>query len=74
MNDYDEEALVARSRCNHTLGRNEEAIEDGKLLKIFQRSRLEYFIAILTRSAGWSGQEQGVNFCNRGFRQGGDIL
>ena len=34
MNDYDEEALVARSRCNHTLGRNEEAIEDGKLLKI----------------------------------------
>ena len=32
MNDYDEEALVARSRCNHTLGRNEEAIEDGKCL------------------------------------------
>ena len=32
MNDYDEEALVARSRCNHTLGRNEEAIEDGKFI------------------------------------------
>ena len=31
MNDYDEEALVARSRCNHTLGRNEAAIEDGEL-------------------------------------------
>ena len=34
MNDYDEEALVARSRCNHTLGRNEEAIEDGEHLNI----------------------------------------
>ena len=30
MNDYDEEALVARSRCNHILGRNIEAIEDGE--------------------------------------------
>ena len=35
MNDYDEEALVARSRCNHTLGRNEAAIEDGELQVLF---------------------------------------
>ena len=29
MNDYDDTALVARSRCNHVLGKNEEAINDG---------------------------------------------
>ena len=51
MNDYDEEALVARSRCNHTLGRNEAAIEDGELQVLCKVNKCALSICILNNSS-----------------------
>ena len=31
LNDYDETAYVARSKCYHNLGKNKEAIEDAEM-------------------------------------------
>ena len=84
MNDYDEEALVARSRCNHTLGRNEAAIEDGELqvlcllnkcaLSVLYFEQLRFVIWIIASffsgSPGRPCQKQGVNIGDRGSGKG----
>ena len=53
MNDYDEEALVARSRCNHTLGRNEAAIEDGELQVLCILNKWVLSLCILNDCVLW---------------------